>query len=85
MIKGSLDVDEVIGVDEGIDVDEVKSVIDDVFDIGKSLIVILKWVQTRTSRTLLLLITFENMDLAMGMEAKIQRRTWDPGIKIYFR
>ena len=78
-IKGSLDVDEDIGVDE------VRSAIDGVFDIGESLVVILKWVQTRTSRTLLLLVTFENMDVAMGMEAKIQRRTWDPGIKIYFR
>ena len=72
-IKGSLDVDEDIGVDE------VRAIYG-VFDIGESSVIILKWVQTSTSRTLLLLVTFENMDVAMGMEAKIQRRTWDPGI-----
>ncbi|PWA69618.1 class II heat shock protein [Artemisia annua] len=78
-IKGSLDVDKDIAADE------VRSAIDGVFDIGESLVVILKWVHTSTSRTLLLLVTFENIDVAMRMEAKIQRRTWDPGIKIYFR
>ena len=74
IIKGSLDVVEDIGVGK------VRSVIEGVFDIGQSLVVILKWVQTRTSRTLLLLVTFENKDVVMGMKAKIQRRTWDPGV-----
>lgn len=76
-IKMSLDADEYIGVDV------VNNAIDGIFDIGESFVVILKWVQTSTSRTLLLLVTFENMDVAMRMEAKIQRRTWDLGIKIF--
>ncbi|GJX84144.1 hypothetical protein Tco_0333625 [Tanacetum coccineum] len=78
-IKGSLDGDEDIGVDE------VSSAIDGVFDIGKSLVVFLKWVQISGSRPLLLMVSLENTDVAMGKEVKIQRRIWDPGIKIFFR
>nr|GEV33942.1 retrotransposon Gag protein [Tanacetum cinerariifolium]GEV34223.1 retrotransposon Gag protein [Tanacetum cinerariifolium] len=78
-IKRSLDGDEDIGVDE------VSSVIDCVFDSGKSLIVFLKWVQITRSRPLLLMVSLENTDAAMGKEVKIQRRIWDPGIKIVFR
>ncbi|GJR14126.1 hypothetical protein Tco_0796778 [Tanacetum coccineum] len=72
-IKGSLDADEDIGVDE------VSSAIDGVFDIGKSLVVFLKWI----SRPLLLMVSLENTDVAMGKELKIQKRIWDPGIKIF--
>ncbi|GJW47373.1 hypothetical protein Tco_0079019 [Tanacetum coccineum] len=52
-VKGSLDADENIGVDE------VSSTIDGVFDIGKSLVVFLKWVSISRSRPLLLLRTLE--------------------------
>ncbi|GKA69994.1 hypothetical protein Tco_0776058 [Tanacetum coccineum] len=76
-IKGSLDVDEDIGVDE------VSSAIDGVFDIGESLVVFLKWVRISRSRPLLLVESFENTDVAMGKEVKIQRRIWDPRIKIF--
>ncbi|GJZ29925.1 hypothetical protein Tco_0574972 [Tanacetum coccineum] len=77
-IKGSLD------DDEDICVDEVSSAIDHVFDIGKSLVVFLKWVQISGSRPFLLMVSLENTNVAMGKEVKIQRRTWDPGIKIFF-
>ena len=60
-IKRSLDADKYI------DVDVVNNAIYGIFDIGESLVVILKWVQTSTSRTLLLLVTFENIDVAMRM------------------
>nr|GEW56279.1 probable mediator of RNA polymerase II transcription subunit 26b [Tanacetum cinerariifolium] len=78
-IKRSLDGDEDIGVDE------VSSVIHDVFDSGKSLIIFLKWVQISRPRPLLLMVSLENTDVAIGEEVKIQRRIWDPGIKIVFR
>ncbi|GJX30432.1 hypothetical protein Tco_0238511 [Tanacetum coccineum] len=78
-IKGFLDGDEDIGVDE------VSSAIDGVFDIGKNLVVFLKWVQISGSMPLLLMVSLENKDVAMGKEVKIQRRIWDPGIKIFFR
>ncbi|GJT68070.1 hypothetical protein Tco_1019550 [Tanacetum coccineum] len=78
-IKGSLDCDEDIGVDE------VSSAIDGVFDIGMSLVVFLKWVQISGSRPLLLMVSLENTDVAMGKEVKIQRRIWDLGIKIFSR
>ncbi|GJY26611.1 hypothetical protein Tco_0401337 [Tanacetum coccineum] len=78
-VKGSLDADEDIGVDE------VSSAIDGVFDIGESLVVFLKWVSISRSRPLLILVSFENTNVAMGKEVKIQRRIWDPGIKIFFR
>ncbi|GJR14125.1 hypothetical protein Tco_0796777 [Tanacetum coccineum] len=76
-VKGSLDADEDNGVYE------VSSAIDDVFDIGESLVVFLKRVSISRSRPLLLLVSFENTDVAMGKEVKIQRRIWDPGIKIF--
>ncbi|GKC43097.1 hypothetical protein Tco_1060819 [Tanacetum coccineum] len=76
-VKGSLDADEDIGVDE------VSSAIDGVFDIGESLVVFLKWVSISRSRPLLLMVSFENTDVAMGKEVKIQRRIWDLGIKIF--
>ncbi|GKD98931.1 hypothetical protein Tco_1382828, partial [Tanacetum coccineum] len=76
-VKGSLD------ADEDIDVDKVSSAIDGVFDIGESLVVFLKWVSISKSRPLLLMVSFENTDVAMGKEVKIQRRTWDPEIKIF--
>ncbi|GKB34438.1 hypothetical protein Tco_0879380 [Tanacetum coccineum] len=76
-VKGSLDADEDIGVDK------VSSAIDGVFDIGESLVVFLKWVSISRSRPLLLMVSFENTDVAMGKEVKIQRRIWDPGIKIF--
>ncbi|GJR48546.1 hypothetical protein Tco_1316649 [Tanacetum coccineum] len=76
-VKGSLDADEDIGVDE------VSSAIDGVFDIGESLVVFLKWVLISRSRPLLLMVSFENTDVAMGKEVKIQRRIWDPRIKIF--
>nr|GEU81484.1 RNA-directed DNA polymerase, eukaryota [Tanacetum cinerariifolium]GEW25399.1 RNA-directed DNA polymerase, eukaryota [Tanacetum cinerariifolium] len=63
-IKRSLDSDKDIGVDE------VSSVIDGVFDSGKSLIVFLKWVQISRSRPLLLMVSLENTDVAMGKELK---------------
>ncbi|GKA55585.1 hypothetical protein Tco_0754657 [Tanacetum coccineum] len=75
-IKGSL------GAEEDIYVDEVSSAIDGVFDIGESLVVFLKWVQISISRPLLLMVRFENTDVAMGKEVKDQRRIWDPVIKI---
>ncbi|GKA27794.1 hypothetical protein Tco_0713962 [Tanacetum coccineum] len=75
--KGSLDADEDNGVYE------VSSAIDDVFDIGESLVVFLKWVSISRSRPLLLLVSFENTDVAMGKEVKIQRRIWDPGNNIF--
>ncbi|GJY69192.1 hypothetical protein Tco_0472174 [Tanacetum coccineum] len=78
-IKGFLDADEDIGVDE------VSSVIDGVFDIGKSLVVFLTWIQISRSRPLLLMVSLENTDVAMGKELKIQRRIWDPRINIFFR
>ncbi|GKD30452.1 hypothetical protein Tco_1241230, partial [Tanacetum coccineum] len=46
-VKGSLDADEDIGVDE------VSSAIDGVFDISESLVVFLKWVSISRSRPLL--------------------------------
>ncbi|GJX75500.1 reverse transcriptase domain-containing protein [Tanacetum coccineum] len=49
-VKGSLDADEDIGVDE------VSSAIDGVFDISESLVVFLKWVSISRSRPLLLLV-----------------------------
>nr|GEW83569.1 retrotransposon Gag protein [Tanacetum cinerariifolium] len=61
-IKGSLDADEDIGVDE------VSSAIDGVFDIGESLVVFLKWVRISTSRPLLSMVSFENMDVVIGKE-----------------
>ncbi|GJX84907.1 hypothetical protein Tco_0335681 [Tanacetum coccineum] len=76
-VKGSLDADEDNGVYK------VSSAIDDVFDIGESLVVFLKWVSISRSRPLLLLVSFENTDVAMGNEVKIQRRIWDPRIKIF--
>ncbi|GJU96656.1 hypothetical protein Tco_1321412 [Tanacetum coccineum] len=55
-IKGFLDADEDIGIDE-----------------------------ISRSRPLLLMVSLENTDVAMGKELKIQRRKWDPGINIFFR
>ncbi|GKA09555.1 hypothetical protein Tco_0688886 [Tanacetum coccineum] len=67
-VKGSLDADEDIGVDE------VSSAIDGVFDIGESLVVFLKWVSISRSRPLLLMVSFENTDVAMGKEVNILPR-----------
>ncbi|GJT24578.1 hypothetical protein Tco_0894515 [Tanacetum coccineum] len=80
-LKGSLD------VDEDIRVDEVSSAIDCVIHIGESNKVRSKKSHgaTEGERRALCYVQDSGRRKKKKMEAKIQRRLWDPGIKIVFR
>ncbi|GJW34176.1 hypothetical protein Tco_0054208 [Tanacetum coccineum] len=54
---------------------EIKGSLDTYEDIGVD--------EISRSRPLLLMASLENTDVAMGKELKIQRRIWDPRIKIF--
>ncbi|GJU19788.1 hypothetical protein Tco_1153130 [Tanacetum coccineum] len=54
---------------------EIKRFLDADEDIGVD--------EISRSRPLLLMVSLENIDVAMGKELKIQRRIWDPGINIF--
>ncbi|GJT24577.1 hypothetical protein Tco_0894514 [Tanacetum coccineum] len=80
-IKGSLD------ADEDIRVDEVSSAIDCVIHIGESNEVRSKKSRgaTEGERRALCYVQDSGRRKKKKMEAEIQRRLWDPGIKIVFR